>query len=127
MVQNMNPLKGKGLILLRLLNELLRRLPKSKTEDVVFCGRILTFLSSSYPLGEKSGVNLRGNYNTGKVTSYEMSSKAPTPAPEVVGEINKVEELVIEDDTSHMEVDVDQSPFYSRSVIAIEVIILSMR
>jgi hypothetical protein len=28
----------------------------------VFCGRILTFLSGVFPLGERSGVNLRGEY-----------------------------------------------------------------
>lgn len=27
-----------------------------------FCGRILTFLSSVFPLGERSGVNLRGEF-----------------------------------------------------------------
>lgn len=27
-----------------------------------FCGRILTFLSGVFPLGERSGVNLRGEY-----------------------------------------------------------------
>lgn len=67
----MHPGRGKGLSLLRLLNDLLRRLPKSRTEHVIFCGRILLFLSSVFPLGEKSGVNLRGNFNLGKVTSFE--------------------------------------------------------
>lgn len=28
----------------------------------MFCGRILTFLSGVFPLGERSGVNLRGEY-----------------------------------------------------------------
>ena len=28
----------------------------------IFCGRILTFLSAVFPLGERSGVNLRGEY-----------------------------------------------------------------
>ena len=28
----------------------------------IFCGRILTFLSGVFPLGERSGVNLRGEY-----------------------------------------------------------------
>lgn len=71
----MNPQQGKGPLLLRLLNELLRRLPKSKTADVIFSGRILMFLSSVFPLAEKSGVNLRGNFNIGKETLYEDMSK----------------------------------------------------
>jgi THO complex subunit 1 len=67
----MHPQRGKGPLLLRLLNELLRRLPKSKQEHVIFSGRILMFLSSVFPLGEKSGVNLRGNFNVGKATVFE--------------------------------------------------------
>jgi hypothetical protein len=56
----MEPQKGKALILLRTLNELLRRL--SKTAHTTFCGRILTFLSRAFSLGDRSGVNLRGEY-----------------------------------------------------------------
>ncbi|KAI7906379.1 THO complex subunit 1 transcription elongation factor-domain-containing protein [Cokeromyces recurvatus] len=62
---DMVPGKGKGLILLRMCNELLRRL--SKETSTVFCGRILMFLANSFPLGERSGVNLRGDFNTDMV------------------------------------------------------------
>jgi hypothetical protein len=55
------PQKGKALVLLRTLNDLLRRLSKMGNATV-FCGRILTFLSGVFPLGERSGVNLRGEY-----------------------------------------------------------------
>ena len=58
---DMVPQKGKALILLRTLNDLLRRLSKMGT-TTIFCGRILTFLSGVFPLGERSGVNLRGEY-----------------------------------------------------------------
>ncbi|GAA5874289.1 hypothetical protein JCM1840_000624 [Sporobolomyces johnsonii] len=63
--------RGRGPILLRLLNDLLRRLPRSKSQPVILSGRILMLLSSVYPLGEKSGVNLRGNFNVGKGTVWE--------------------------------------------------------
>jgi hypothetical protein len=56
------PQKGKALILLRTLNELLRRLSKMGSQNTEFCGRILMFLSQVFPLGERSGVNLRGEY-----------------------------------------------------------------
>lgn len=69
--QGMLPMRGKGPLLLRLSNELLRRLPKTKQEHVVFSGRVLMFLNSVFPLGEKSGVNLRGNFNIGKTTTFE--------------------------------------------------------
>ncbi|CCL98899.1 uncharacterized protein FIBRA_00906 [Fibroporia radiculosa] len=58
---DMVPQKGKALILLRALNDLLRRLSKMGN-TTMFCGRILTFLSRVFPLGERSGVNLRGGY-----------------------------------------------------------------
>jgi hypothetical protein len=57
----MVPQKGKALVLLRTLNDLLRRLSKMGS-NTIFCGRILTFLSGVFPLGERSGVNLRGEY-----------------------------------------------------------------
>lgn len=59
------PGRGKGLILLRLCNKLLRRL--SAETNNVFCGRILMFLANSFPLGERSGVNLRGDFNTNMI------------------------------------------------------------
>lgn len=76
----MVPGRGKGLVMLRMCNEMLRRLSKEK--DTVFCGRILMFLANSFPLHERSGtcaalrwlsfsltwitlgVNLRGDFNT---------------------------------------------------------------
>lgn len=61
LTKNMVPSKGKALILLRQLNSLVRRV--SKTGDTAqFNGRILNFLSGAFPLGERSGVNLRGDY-----------------------------------------------------------------
>lgn len=62
--------KGKGPVLLRLCNELLRRL--SKAEDTIFCGRILIFLSKSFILGERSGVNLRGEFNVENITTFDQ-------------------------------------------------------
>lgn len=57
----MVPQKGKALVVLRTLNDLLRRLSKMGS-NTIFCGRILTVLSGVFPLGERSGVNLRGEY-----------------------------------------------------------------
>lgn len=61
LTKGMVPQRGKALVLLRALNDLLRRLSKTGN-TTMFCGRILTFLSSIFPLGERSGVNLRGEY-----------------------------------------------------------------
>ncbi|KAG2185829.1 hypothetical protein INT43_002266 [Umbelopsis isabellina] len=70
---NMVPGKGKGLVLLRMCNEMLRRL--SKNMSTVFCGRILMFLANSFPLGERSGVNLRGEFNVENVVKYDSEEE----------------------------------------------------
>lgn len=67
--------KQKSLIILRSCNELLRRL--SRAEDTVFCGRVFIFLFQSFPLGDKSSVNLRGEYHTENVTTYDDISRKP--------------------------------------------------
>jgi THO complex subunit 1 len=68
--------KQKSLIILRSCNELLRRL--SRAEDTVFCGRVFIFLFQSFPLGDKSAVNLRGEYHTENVTTFDEFPKADT-------------------------------------------------
>lgn len=60
--------------MLRLCNELLRRL--SRAEDPVFCGRVYIFLFQSFPLGDKSSVNIRGNFHVENVTTFEDYLKA---------------------------------------------------
>ena len=67
--------KEKKLIILRACNELLRRL--SRAEDTVFCGRVFIFLFQSFPLGDKSSVNLRGEFHTENITTYEKSVAVP--------------------------------------------------
>ncbi|PQE22233.1 guanylate kinase protein [Rutstroemia sp. NJR-2017a WRK4] len=59
----------KNLVILRSCNELLRRL--SRAEDTAFCGRVFIFMFQSFPLGDKSSVNLRGEYHVENVTSFD--------------------------------------------------------
>lgn len=59
----------KNLVILRSCNELLRRL--SRAEDTAFCGRVFMFMFQSFPLGERSTVNLRGEYHTENVTTFD--------------------------------------------------------
>ncbi|KAM7537874.1 hypothetical protein Aperf_G00000073515 [Anoplocephala perfoliata] len=54
--------------LLRMCNDLLRRL--SKSQNTVFCGRIQLFLTSLFPLNEKSGLNFTSNFNLEKEVAY---------------------------------------------------------
>lgn len=61
----------KNLVLLRACNELLRRL--SRAEDAMFCGRVFFFLFMAFPLGDRSSVNLRGEFHTENITRFEVS------------------------------------------------------
>ncbi|KAI1104657.1 THO complex subunit 1 transcription elongation factor-domain-containing protein [Jackrogersella minutella] len=62
-------LGSKKLVILRSCNDLLRRL--SRAEDTAFCGRVFIFMFQCFPLGDRSSVNLRGEYHVENVTSYE--------------------------------------------------------
>ena len=61
-----------------------------------FCGRILIFLSQAFPLGERSGVNLRGEYGPpwdGPVANpakpKEGDEMAVDESPEALEEVKK--------------------------------------
>ncbi|ESO02904.1 hypothetical protein HELRODRAFT_81226, partial [Helobdella robusta] len=57
--------------LLRMCNDLLRRLSKSR--NTVFCGQIQLFLAHLFPLEEKSGLNLMSNFNMENMISYNKN------------------------------------------------------
>ncbi|XP_074641621.1 THO complex subunit 1-like isoform X1 [Tubulanus polymorphus] len=56
--------------LLRMCNDLLRRL--SKSQNTVFCGRIQLFLARLFPLSEKSGLNLMSQFHVDNVTKFDL-------------------------------------------------------
>lgn len=53
---------------LRMCNDLLRRL--SRSQNTVFCGRILLFLARFFPFSERSGLNLISEFNLENVTTF---------------------------------------------------------
>lgn len=75
------PKSPKSLVVLRSCNELLRRL--SRAEDTAFCGRVFIFLFQSFPLGDKSSVNLRGEFHTENITTFDVLPPT-TSDPEVM-------------------------------------------
>ncbi|KAL9030980.1 MAG: hypothetical protein Q9196_000949 [Gyalolechia fulgens] len=79
--------KQKQLIILRACNELLRRL--SRAEDTVFCGRVFIFMFQSFPLGDRSSVNLRGEYHVENVTVFEKPPVKQTEGSEDVMEVDE--------------------------------------
>uniref|UniRef100_A0A3P9KE95 THO complex 1 n=1 Tax=Oryzias latipes TaxID=8090 RepID=A0A3P9KE95_ORYLA len=62
--------------LLRMCNDLLRRL--SKSQNTVFCGRIQLFLARLFPLSEKSGLNLQSQFNLENVTVFNKNELEST-------------------------------------------------
>lgn len=54
--------------LLRMCNDLLRRL--SRSQQTVFCGRILLFLAKFFPFSERSGLNIISEFNLENVTEF---------------------------------------------------------
>lgn len=59
--------------LLRMCNDLLRRL--SRSQNTVFCGRILLFLAQFFPFSERSGLNIVSEFNLENITEYGGDSK----------------------------------------------------
>nr|CAG4649179.1 EOG090X0324 [Scapholeberis mucronata] len=57
-------------MLLRLCNDLLRRL--SRSQNTVFCGRILLFLAKFFPFSERSGLNVVSEFNLDNFTSFGL-------------------------------------------------------
>lgn len=71
------------------MNDLLRRLSKPSRSHLVLSGRILSLLSSVFPLGDRSGVNLRGDFNISNVTRIE---EQPQSNKDTSGQHNAAEE-----------------------------------
>ncbi|XP_059477913.1 THO complex subunit 1 [Neocloeon triangulifer] len=59
--------------ILRMCNDLLRRL--SRSQNTVFCGRILLFLAKFFPFSERSGLNIVSEFNLENVTEYNAKSE----------------------------------------------------
>ncbi|KAI2612119.1 THO complex subunit 1 transcription elongation factor-domain-containing protein [Hypoxylon fragiforme] len=75
--QNLN---SKKLVILRSCNDLLRRL--SRAEDTAFCGRVFIFMFQCFPLGDRSSVNLRGEYHAENVTAFEETQVQSEDSPD---------------------------------------------
>ncbi|XP_055612819.1 THO complex subunit 1 [Uranotaenia lowii] len=85
--------------LLRMCNDLLRRL--SRSQNTVFCGRILLFLAKFFPFSERSGLNIISEFNLENITEYgvegsEMGDPLDTGSSEengsngMAGEMNQL-------------------------------------
>lgn len=66
--------------LLRMCNDLLRRL--SRSQNTVFCGRILLFLAKFFPFSERSGLNIISEFNVENTTEYGTEEADQTTTEE---------------------------------------------
>ncbi|KAI1816071.1 THO complex subunit 1 transcription elongation factor-domain-containing protein [Poronia punctata] len=82
-------LKQKSLVILRSCNDLLRRL--SRAEDAAFCGRVYIFMFQSIPPGDRSSVNLRGEYHVENVTNFEDVASGEKMDVDTEGDDSKAE------------------------------------
>lgn len=69
--------------LLRVCNDLLRRL--SRSQNTVFCGRILVFLAKFFPLFERSGLNLVGEFNRDNMITISVQDELQAPSDTLTG------------------------------------------
>lgn len=81
--------------LLRMCNDLLRRL--SRSQQTVFCGRILLFLAKFFPFSERSGLNIVSEFNLDNYTEFG-SEKV---------EGDDLEQITKDDDKSENKIPID--------------------
>lgn len=79
--------------LLRMCNDLLRRL--SRSQQTVFCGRILLFLAKFFPFSERSGLNIVSEFNLENYTEFGSEAE------------NDLEQITKDDDKSENKIPID--------------------
>ncbi|KAB7503708.1 THO complex subunit 1 [Armadillidium nasatum] len=72
---------------LRMCNDVLRRL--SRSQNTIFCGRILLFLARFFPFSERSGLNLISEFNLENVTVFTDTEVSDMELGENIGEEKK--------------------------------------
>lgn len=76
--------------LLRTCNDLLRRL--SRSQNTIFCGRILIFLARFFPLFERSGLNLIGEFNRENTITISQNESEPDTSNDAANNSGDLEE-----------------------------------
>lgn len=77
--------------LLRMCNDLLRRL--SRSQQTVFCGRILLFLAKFFPFSERSGLNIVSEFNLENLTEFG-TEKAEDVLEPIIKDEDKTENKI---------------------------------
>ena len=80
--------------ILRICNDLLRRL--SRSQNTVFCGRILLFLAKFFPFSERSGLNIISEFNVDNTTVFGSEEE---PTEDIKMEVDEEKGVNIEPDS----------------------------
>ena len=65
--------------MLRLCNDLLRRLSSTGSRDIKFSGQVQLFLTRLFPLDEKSALNLPSNFHLENITEFVAEEDTSLP------------------------------------------------
>jgi len=68
--------------MLRLCNDLLRRLSATGSRDIKFSGKVQLFLTRLFPIDEKSALNLTSNFHLENTTEFTEPEKSGLPLDE---------------------------------------------
>ena len=81
--------------------DLLRRL--SRSQNTVFCGRILLFLAKFFPFSERSGLNVVSEFNLENTTVFSTAGEA-------ADENGQIDNMEVEDNAtgSDLKIEADQ-------------------
>lgn len=74
--------------------DLLRRL--SRSQNTVFCGRILLFLAKFFPFSERSGLNVVSEFNLDNLTAFGVKDESQLDASNLSENKDK-EEMEVDD------------------------------
>lgn len=93
--------------LLRICNDLLRRL--SRSQNTVFCGRILLFLAKFFPVSERSGLNVVSEFNLENTTVFSTTDETTDAngdkdSPMEI-DLTKEDDIKVEEDQRSLSVD----------------------
>lgn len=78
--------------LLRMCNDLLRRL--SRSQQTVFCGRILLFLAKFFPFSERSGLNIVSEFNLENQTEFGSEKAEEDVLEQIIKDEDKTENKI---------------------------------
>ena len=91
-----------------MISDLLRRL--SRTQNTVFCGRILLFLAKFFPFSERSGLNIISEFNLDNTTVFSSHVVGTSGAKEdgEITSLSKETKMDVDDDSDRKKIKIEE-------------------